>query len=86
MSAATHIDTAAPHLVDLRPMIPTERHATVFAMLETLDPGESFVLINDHAPIPLLRRIEDHWPGLFTPDVLRDGPDVWQAAITRVSD
>ncbi|WP_347309628.1 DUF2249 domain-containing protein [Defluviimonas sp. SAOS-178_SWC] len=86
MTATTSADTTAPAVVDLRPMIPQERHATVFAALEALDPGATFVLINDHAPIPLLQRVEQTWPGRFTIDFLRDGPDVWQVAIIRSSD
>lgn len=84
MPATTHAD-AAPVIVDLRPMIPPERHATVFAALDALDPGATFVLINDHAPIPLLRRIDENWPGQFQSEFLIDGPEVWQVAITRNS-
>jgi uncharacterized protein (DUF2249 family) len=75
--------TTSPAIVDLRPMIPPERHATVFAALDALDPGATFVLINDHAPIPLLRRIEQTWPEQFVAEFLVDGPEVWQVAITR---
>lgn len=39
MPAAAPADTGWPVIVDLRPMIPPERHATVFAALETLEPG-----------------------------------------------
>lgn len=81
MSTAT---AAEPIVVDLRPMIPPERHATVFAALEALAPGATFVLINDHAPIPLLRRIAETSPGLFESEFLQDGPEVWQVAITRL--
>ncbi len=80
MSATTH---TAPGLVDLRAMIPPERHATVFAALDALNPGATFVLINDHAPTPLLRRIEENWPDQFEAEFLLDGPEVWQVAITR---
>lgn len=86
MTATTSTDTTGPVVVDLRPMIPPERHTTVFAALEALEPGTSFVLINDHAPIPLLHRIEQTWPDRFTVDFLRDGPEVWQVAITRAPD
>jgi uncharacterized protein (DUF2249 family) len=83
MPETLYTATAEPVVVDLRPMIPPERHATVFAALEALGPGATFVLINDHAPIPLLRRIEENWPDRFEATYLRDGPEVWQVAITR---
>lgn len=83
----TETETAgASAVVDLRPLIPQERHATVFAALEKLAQGETFVLINDHAPIPLLRHIEQLWPGRFLSDWLKDGPVEWQIAITRAID
>ena len=81
MPDTTPADT--PAIVDLRAMIPPERHATVFAALDALDPGATFVLINDHAPTPLLRRIEENWPEQFDTRFLIDGPEVWQVAITR---
>lgn len=83
MTGITSADTAEPVVVDLRPMIPPERHATVFAALAELAPGGTFVLINDHAPRPLLNRIEQSWPGLFDVEFLLDGPEAWQVAITR---
>lgn len=75
--------TDAATVVDLRALIPPERHVTVFAALERLLPGESFVLINDHAPLPLLRHIEATSPGLFLSAWLKDGPEEWQLALTR---
>lgn len=83
MTLAPSADTTGPIVVDLRPMIPPERHATVFAALDALAPGAVFVLINDHAPTPLLRRIEERWPDQFSVEFLREGPEVWQVAITR---
>lgn len=83
MTIANPADAATPVTVDLRPMIPRDRHATVFAAIEALGPGASFILINDHAPIPLLNHIERTWPDRFAVDFLRDGPEVWQVAIMR---
>lgn len=83
MPVPTPVAAAAPIVVDLRAMVPQERHATVFSALDTLEPGATFVLINDHAPIPLLRQIEANWPDQFHSEYLRDGPEIWQVAITR---
>ena len=75
--------TAELVIVDLRPMMPPQRHATVFAALDALEPGCTFVLINDHAPTPLLTRIADRWPDRFAVATLLNGPEVWQVALTR---
>lgn len=85
MPGAADAHQAGPVIVDLRRMIPPERHATVFAALETLGPGGVFVLINDHAPLPLVRRIEERWPDRFAVEFLRNGPDIWQVAIARAA-
>lgn len=76
--------TTSPALVDLRPMIPPQRHATVFAAIDALSPGQSFVLINDHAPVPLLVRIDEMYPDQFEWSYLMDGPTEWQVSITRI--
>ena len=33
--------------------------------------------------VALLRRIEESWPDQFSVEFLREGPEVWQVAITR---
>lgn len=79
----TETEAAEPGtIVDLRPLIPQERHTTVFAALEQLAQGETFVLVNDRAPTPLLRHIEQLWPGRFVSEWLKDGPVEWQIAIS----
>ena len=82
-SSATPAPAAA--IVDLRPLMRPQRHATVFAALDQLGGGETFILINDHAPIPLLQHIEATWPGCFSFEWLLDGPRDWQVAITRAA-
>lgn len=78
MTAATE-----PVLIDVRQMPPAERHATIFAALEGLEPGATFVVVNDHAPAPLVRHLATAWPDRFETRFLREGPEVWQLAITR---
>ena len=72
--------------VDLRRLVPMQRHATVFGMVEALMPGEAFVLINDHDPMPLHRQLEARHPGGFTWTYLEQGPQVWRVEIGRVID
>ncbi|AVX06038.1 hypothetical protein MXMO3_03535 (plasmid) [Maritalea myrionectae] len=85
MSSNPNASNNEPTPVDLRPLAPPQRHATVFAALDALETGGTFVLINDHAPLPLLRRIEETWPDAFRIEFLRDGPEVWQVAIERTA-
>lgn len=47
------ISVSQPKLLDVRRLIPMERHRQIFDTYEKLQPGESFVLVNDHDPKPL---------------------------------
>lgn len=39
--------------IDVRAILPRDRHPLIFRTFDDLQPGESFELINDHAPRPL---------------------------------
>ena len=39
--------------LDVRTIIPRERHPLIFRTFEALQPGEGFVIVNDHDPKPL---------------------------------
>mgnify|MGYP003411993500 FL=1 len=39
--------------LDMRVLIPIERHRTLIQLFKELAVGDSFVFINDHDPIPL---------------------------------
>ncbi len=41
-------------ILDVREMAPKYRHPRIFDTFKALGPGESFILINDHEPRPLL--------------------------------
>ena len=62
-----------------------ERHATIFAAVEALAPGEFLVIANDHAPEPLRAQLAAREPGQLTWEYLAEGPDVWRARIERVA-
>lgn len=44
--------------LDVRDRPPADRHATVFDAFESLAPGESVTVVNDHDPSPLIHQIE----------------------------
>ncbi len=62
-----------------------QRHATIFAAVEALAPGESLVIANDHAPEPLRAQLANREPGQLTWEYLAEGPTVWRARISRVA-
>lgn len=70
-------------LIDLRQIMPRMRHALIFSTFEQLDEGESFVLVNDHDPRPLLYQFGTNYPGAFDWDYVARGPELWRIRISR---
>ena len=52
--------------LDLRNVERFQRHPLVFAKFDALEVGESFVLINDHDPVPLHGQMEAMRPHQLT--------------------
>jgi uncharacterized protein (DUF2249 family) len=69
--------------LDLRTIQPRNRHALVFDTFDGLDAGDSFELLNDHAPIPLYYQFMHERTGLFAWESLEEGPETWRVQITR---
>jgi uncharacterized protein (DUF2249 family) len=69
--------------LDIRSLPHGERHAVIFATHGALEPGEGFVLVNDHDPRPLRYQFEAEHSGQFTWDYVEQGPRVWRVRIGR---
>ncbi len=69
--------------LDVRNVVPRERHTLIFDSFTALKPREAFVLINDHDPRPLYYQFEDEHTGQFSWDYLEKGPEVWRVWIGR---
>ena len=52
--------------VDLRPLIPAQRHAKIFELVNALELNAAFVLVNDHDPKPLYYQLDAEYPGQFS--------------------
>ncbi len=72
-----------PQPIDVRTIPPVVRHATIFGLLERLEPGEALGIVNDHNPVPLRGQIEGRYPDLFSWRYILQGPDLWQVEIRR---
>ena len=77
---------SAPTALDVRPLAPPRKSATVLATFDRLDAGESFILVDDHDPADLRTRIETKWPGQGRWVYLRKGPFVWHVRVARRHD
>lgn len=70
-------------VVDVRGMVPRERHPLIFATFDALQPGESLRLINDHDPKPLHYQFQAERPDEVDWEYVESGPDTWQVRISR---
>lgn len=69
--------------LDIRPIPPRDRHPLVFQTFDNLSAGESFILVNDHAPTPLYYQFLHERTDQFEWQYLEEGPEVWRVQITR---
>ena len=71
--------------LDVRHLIPAERHRIIFEKWFELAPGAGYVLINDHDPKPLYYQFAAEHSGEFSWDVVEDGPTVWRVRIGKAA-
>jgi uncharacterized protein (DUF2249 family) len=69
--------------LDVRQIVPRERHPIVLSTFESLKRGEGFILIADHDPRPLRRQFKIQRSDQFSWDYLEQGPIVWRVRIGR---
>jgi len=81
-NAASSLDT---DVVDVRSLVPAQRHARIFELVNGLAPGGRFILVNDHDPKPLYYQLEAEHPKQFSWDYLERGPEVWRVQIGKIA-
>ena len=69
--------------VDARKYPPKDKHDTIFAAFENLEPGQKMELINDHDPRPLHYQMMGEYTDQFEWEYLEQGPEVWRVAIGK---
>ena len=74
---------ADSRILDVRTLVPAERHQRIFATYEGLAAGGTFELVNDHDPKPLYYQFDAEHHGDFSWRYLEQGPAVWRVEIGR---
>lgn len=69
--------------IDVRSIPPRDRHPLIFTTFDGLQPGESFLLVNDHAPKPLYYQFLHERTDQFNWQYLEEGPEVWRVRIEK---
>lgn len=59
------------------------RHAAILGALSSLAEGHGLVLVAPHDPVPLLKQVEQRWPGRFDLRYLDRGPQAWRVELLR---
>lgn len=70
-------------VLDVRTIIPRERHPLIFSTFDALQPGGGFILANDHDPKPLYYHFNAERAGTFGWEYLEEGPETWRVRISR---
>lgn len=70
-------------VLDVRLLPPRQKHPTIFATYDALQPGTSFVILNDHDPVPLRYQFMAERGEAFTWRYLEQGPELWRVEIGR---
>ena len=70
-------------IVDVRTIMPRERHPLIFGTFDGFLPGEALLLVNDHDPKPLFYQFKAESAGEFTWEYVEKGPEVWQVRIGK---
>lgn len=67
-------------------LAPALKHPTVLKKFDNLKAGESFLLINDHDPIPLYYEMKAEKGEVFEWNKIENGPEVWKVEIKKTND
>lgn len=69
--------------LDLRPIMPFERHELIFQKWDALRPGETLRITNDHDPKPLHYQFEAEYKGKYEWEYEQQGPKDWIVKIKK---
>jgi uncharacterized protein (DUF2249 family) len=72
-----------PQELDVTKLVPREKHPTIFRTFDSLGAGESFILINDHDPMPLRHQFSFERANRFNWEYLEQGPETWRVRLTK---
>jgi uncharacterized protein (DUF2249 family) len=86
IAAEDSMNTASQAIetLDVRVLVPIERHKKLLKMFRDLPVGESFIFINDHDPMPLFYEFRSAHGDVVGWDYLQRGGTDWRVQVTRL--
>lgn len=70
-------------IINVPSLEPKLKHPTIFKTFDTLQPGESLIIHNDHDPKPVYYQLLGERGDVFTWEYLQQGPQWWDIRVTR---
>ncbi len=70
-------------VMDVRPIPCSIKHGLIMKSWFELAPGDFFILLNDHDPVPLRYQFEAEFPGAFAWDYVERGPVDFRVRISK---
>lgn len=64
-------------VLDVRTMLPRDRHPKIFEIFDGLPLNGVLRLVNDHDPMPLYYQFQAERPGEVSWEPQQQGPDTW---------
>jgi uncharacterized protein (DUF2249 family) len=72
--------------IDVRTLVPAQRHAKIFQLVDALAAGASFILVNDHDPKPLYYQMEAESKEPFKWEYIEKGPEEWKVRVIKTKE
>jgi regulator of cell morphogenesis and NO signaling len=73
-------------IIDVTVIEPHLKHPHIFKKFDALEIDDSFVIMNDHDPLPLYYQLEGERGAVVGWDYLEKGPKTWKVKITRIAE
>jgi uncharacterized protein (DUF2249 family) len=71
-------------ILDVRDIIPREKHQRIFSLFNSLQHNEVMQLVNDHDPVPLYYHFSAERKGEFEWEYMEQGPETWRVNIKKI--
>ncbi|MBS1572077.1 MAG: iron-sulfur cluster repair di-iron protein [Bacteroidetes bacterium] len=69
--------------INVQEIEPRLRHQTIFDTFESLSNLDSFIIHNNHDPLPVYYQMLDRWGEVFDWEYIEKGPEWWDIRVTK---
>ncbi len=77
------MQTTQEVVINVQEIEPRLRHTTIFQVFDHIKDGESFVIHNNHDPMPVYYQLQQIRGDVFDWEYLQEGPEWWDIRVTK---